>query len=631
MKKFCSIILLGAILALVSCTKQEVTENKGVGMLTMNMDIAPQTRALSEDQLRSTAKVNIYKADYSGMVASYTYSAMPGTLYLAADKYRVDVIAGEAVQETPAIASWESKSYKGSKEFIIISGEKTSVEVLAGVSNAVTKVAFDPTVAENFNAGYTVTVTLSDEAGSNLVYDASKSEAEGYYIVNGLFEPSLTWTFTGTLAKDGTSFTKTGIIENVQAGKLYNMNLKYTVKDGDLNFTLSVDRTTENINDNIVFEPVSTGLSPSSSFEIWARRATVHADVDDSDRGDKAVRFAYCIDGSDTWSYADGVMDGEGAWKADITGLEAGTTYAYKLMIGDEAVGEALTFKTEEAPNLPNASFEYVSKVSNADYYKFYNPACGVDEGKTMFWGSGNGEGKDGINGSANMGIVITDIDKTNKIHGEQSAVLKTSSMVGMLAAGNLFTGQFMGLVETRGGIVNFGRPWESGSRPSALKIWCRYETGKINILKNESLGVTKSDFDRAQIKIAIGTWNYKTYGGSKESPVQVNTTDATTLSRVDFYNDASTIANGDVIIYNDGYSINKGEKKAYKPEQVELNTEETVRTGWIEYVIPLEYHTLTAYPTHIIVSCAASQFGDYFTGYDKTRLWVDALELIYE
>ena len=586
-----------------------------MGMLSMDMSVAAQTRALSEDELYNTAKVNIYKADYSGLVRSYDYSAIPSPLYLAADKYRVDVIAGEAVAQTPAIASWDSKSYKGSKAFEIVANQVTTVQVVANINNAVTKVAFDPTVAENFNAGYTLTMTLSDEAASSLVYDASKSGAEGYYIVADLFEPSLTWTFTGTLAKDGSTFTKTGVIENVQPGKLYSMNLKYTIKDGDLVFTLSVDRTTEIVDDTIIFEPVSTGLSASSIYEIWATRATVHADVDAAESEGKAVQFAYSTDGGSTWSYADGVNDSEGTWKAELNGLAPATTYTYALMIGGEQVGEPMTFQTEAAPNLPNASFEYVSKVSGQDYYKFYDPNCGVAEGSYMFWGSGNGEGTEGVNGSANMGIVITTIDTSDKIDGNQSVVAQTSSMVGMLAAGNLFTGQFAGLVGTSGGKVNFGRPWTS--RPSAMRIWCKYETGKFNIINNNNLGISESDFDRAQVKIAIGTWDYKKYGGTKDSPVHINTTDASTF--VDYYTDPSTIANGDVIIYNDGYTINNGEKVA------------ATTTGWIEYVIPLEYRNLNAYPTHIVVSCAASQYGDYFTGYDKTKLWIDAVELIYE
>ena len=615
MRKFISIISMGLVLCAASCTKQEVSQEQGMGMLSMDMSVAAQTRALSEYELFNTAKVNIYKADYSGLVRSYAYSEIPSPLYLAADKYRVDVIAGEAVATTPAIASWDSKSYKGSQAFEIVANQVTTVQVVANINNAVTKVAFDPTVAENFNPGYTMTMTLSDEAASSLVYDASKNGAEGYYIVTGLFEPSLTWTFTGTLAKDGSIFTKTGVIENVQPGKLYSMNLKYTIKDGDLVFSLSVDRTTQIVDDTIIFEPVSTGLSASSIYEIWATRATLHADVDAAESEGKAVQFAYSTDGGSTWSYADGVNDSEGTWKAELKGLTPATTYTYALMIGGEQIGEPMTFKTEAAPNLPNASFEYVSKVSGQDYYKFYDPNCGVAEGSYMFWGSGNGEGTEGVNGSANMGIVITTIDTSDKIDGNQSVVAQTSSMVGMLAAGNLFTGQFAGLVGTSGGKVNFGRPWTS--RPSAMRIWCKYETGKFNIINNNNLGISESDFDRAQVKVAIGTWDYKKYGGTKDSPVHINTTDASTF--VDYYTDPSTIANGDVIIYNDGYTINNGEKVA------------ATTTGWIEYVIPLEYRNLNAYPTHIVVSCAASQYGDYFTGYDKTKLWVDAVELIYE
>ena len=616
MKKILTFIIIGLGFAAASCTKADVSESKGEGMLSVDMSIASQTRAaVGEDELLNTAVVNIYKADFSGLVRSYTYSDIPSPMYLAADKYRVDVLAGEAVAATPEGASWDSKSYKGSQAFEIVAGQVTTVQVVANVNNAVTKASFDPTVAENFNEGYTLTMTLSDEAASTLVYDASKSGAEGYYIVAGLFEPSLTWTFTGTLAKDGSSFTKTGVIENVEPGKLYNMNLKYTIKDGDLVFSLSVDRSTEIVDDTIIFEPVSTGLAPSSVYEIWATRATIHADVDASEGEGKTIKFAYSTDEGSTWTYVDAVNDSEGTYKAELTGLAPQTKYTYALCIDDVQIGEPMTFTTEAAPNFPNASFEYVSKVTGNNYYKFYDPNCGVEEGMKMFWGSGNGEGPDGVTGSANMNIVITDVDTSTKIDGNQSVVAQTSSMVGMLAAGNLFAGQFVGLVGTSGGIVNFGRPWSS--RPTAMRIWCKYETGLINILNNNNLGVTKNDYDRAQIKVAIGTWDYKKYGGSKESPVQINTTDESTF--VDYYTDPSTIANGDVIIYKEGYSINKGE----------LITADT--TGWIEYVIPLEYHNLNAYPTHIVVSCAASQFGDYFTGYDKTKLWIDAVELIYE
>lgn len=611
MKKILTIASVG-LLMVASCAKTELKENnEGMGMLTVDMSIPSQTRAYSEADLYNSAVVNIYKADFSGLVRSYAYNDIPSPLYLAADSYRVDVIAGEATAANPAAASWENKSYKGSKEFTITAGRETSVQVVASVNNAVTNITFDPSIAENFNAGYTFTIGL--DASSQLVYNAAKSGAEGYFIVAGLVDPVFEWTFAGTLL-DGTSFTRTGTITDVLPGKLYKMNLMYTVKDGKLDFSLSVDYSTEIFDDTIIFEPVSTGLAASSIYEIWAAHATLHADVDATEYANSTVQFAYSSDGS-AWTTVDGVNDSEGTWKADINGLTPSTTYTYRLLIDDVQVGEEKTFTTEAAPKLPNGSFEYVSKVSGESYYKFYDPSCGVEDGSYMFWGSGNGEGSEGVSGSASMGIVITTIDTGDKKDGNQSVLCKNNSIVGMLTAGNLFTGQFAGLVGTSGGKVNFGRPWTS--RPTALRIWCKYQTGKINILKNESLGVTKNDYDRAQVKVAIGTWDYKKYGGTKNSPVHINTTDASTF--VDFFTDPNTIANGDLIIYNDGYMLNHGAKV----------TETT--SEWVEYIIPLDYRQLSAYPTHIVISCATSQFGDYFTGYDGGKLWIDGAELIYE
>ena len=617
MKKIITILSLGMALFVASCAKVELKENKGVGVLNVDMTLPVQTRAaLSESELQNTASVKIYKADFSGLVRSYTYSSMPSPLYLAVDSYRVDVEAGEAVSAVPAVASWENKSYKGSKEFTITAGNVNNVEVIANVNNAITNISFDESVAANFNAGYNFTIGLSaDDAATQLVYDAAKSGSEGYFIVDGLDEPSFTWTFTGTLAKDGSTFTKTGTIPGIVPGKLYKMNLKYTIKDGDLNFTLYVDYTTDIVDDTIIFEPVSTGLASSAAYEIWAGHATVHADVDPIENEGATVQFAYSADGS-SWTTVDGENDAPGMWKAVLTNLTGSTTYTYRLLINGEPVGEDKTFTTDVARKLPNGSFEYVSDAPG--FYMFYDPNCGVEEGKTMFWGSGNGEGSYGVEGSASMGAIITTIDKNDKIDGNQSVVAQSQWAVVKFAAGNIFTGQFAGLVGTAGGKVNFGRPWEA--RPTALKLYCKYTTGQINRVDQIPPGVDivkNQTYDRAEVKFALGTWNYKTYGGTKESPVQINTTQSSTF--VDYAIDQSTIAYGNVVIYNDGYCY-------YNKSKEYVTTSE-----WREYIIPLDYKDLKTTPTHIIISCASSQYGDYFTGCDTSKLWIDKVELVYE
>lgn len=614
--KIVRIIAIAGLLAAAACVKVE-THYTAYGSLQMSMDLSDQTKALTDDDLYNSAVVNIYKNDFSGLVRTYPYIGIPSPFYLAVGDYRVDVLAGECTSANPAAASWESKSYKGSKEFTILENQSQSVQVTAYVSNAVTSITLDQTVAENFAAGYSLTIGLDPEDSSTqLIYDAGKSGKEGYFIISELIDPSLVWTFSGNLAKDGSAFTKSGKIDGVEAGKLYKMSLKYTLKDGDLGLSLVVDESTDIFDDTIIFEPVSTGLAPSAPYEIWAAHATIHADVDEDTAAGASIQFAYSSNGTN-WVTVDGVKDSEATWKADLKGLTPSTRYTYKLMINGEQTGDVMTFTTEAAPNFPNASFEYASLVTGESYYKFYDPNCGVAEGMTMFWGSGNGEGPDGVNGSASMGPVITTIDTSDKIDGKQSVVAQTTSMAGILAAGNLFTGQFKRLIGTEGGEVNFGRPWTS--RPSAVRLYCKYSTGKMDIIKGSPAGMSlsKNDYDRAQLKVAIGTWDYKKYGGTKDSPVLVNTTDESTF--VDYFTDPSTIANGDLIIYHDGYMINNGQK-------VNATT-----TSWIEYLIPLEYHTLTEYPTHVVVSFASSQFGDYFSGYSASKLWIDKVELVYE
>lgn len=330
-----------------------------------------------------------------------------------------------------------------------------------------------------------------------------------------------------------------------------------------------------------------------------------------------ASQFRYREKGTEQWTdvqTSDIAADG-GMYTAHIKGLRAQTDYEVYAISGTDET-PVTEFVTSSAKPLPNSSFEYTSLVTGKDYYKFYDPSCGVNDGSYMFWGSGNGEGPDGINGSANMGIVITTVDTKDKVDGRQSVCAQTSEMVGILAAGNLFTGQFYGLVGTEGGMVNFGRPWTT--RPKALKLHLKYATDRINIISKMPVGVTltNQDYDRAQIKVALGNWNYKTYGGTQDSPVHVNTTKPSTF--VDFAKDASTIAYGDLIVYNDGYLLNNTEKV-------------TSSTGeWHEFTIPLVYNDTFTVPTHIIISCAASQYGDYFTGCSTSKLWLDAFELVY-
>lgn len=605
--KLTIITLSLSALAFGACANYgETPAAKGVFSLDVRMGEPVSRAVMSQEELLSSAKVSIYKGDFSGKVREYEYSQMPQAIYLPADDYRVDVIAGEAVKENPAAASWEQKSYKGSSDVTVKAGTSSSVTVTAKVSNVISKVAFDQTVADAFQSGYTCEVSLADTDG-RLVYDASNSGSDGFFILSG-FEPSLYWNFSGTLKKDGSTFTKSGEIKSVEEGKRYRLNLKYTEKDGLLAFDLLVDDSTNNIYDDIIFEGTSTGIAQSSRYEIWAGHFTAHADVDEAQYDKDKVRFEVREKGTQDWTPVTAVRDSEGTFSAEIKGLSPSTVYEYRLVLtslesGEEEILAAPSdVTTEKAVPVPNGGFETTSNDESGKYKSFYDPSSSDPTLQKQWWGNGNKGAT--LVGS---GSVICYPDASDYKEGTQSVCLQSRWVVVKFAAGNLFSGHFGDLIGTTGGTVYFGRPFTA--RPTALRLWVKYSGGVIN---RESGNVPsdgkKGNYDKASIRIALGTWDYKRYGGDADSPVMINTTDVSTF--VDFSTDKSTIAFGERLITSDDSNPAK---------------------DWIQMTIPLEYSSLTTYPTHIIISCAASMYGDYFTGYDNSKLWLDGMELLYE
>lgn len=306
--------------------------------------------------------------------------------------------------------------------------------------------------------------------------------------------------------------------------------------------------------------------------------------------------------GSEEWIRVDDsciTADG-GTFVAHITGLQPDTAYETVAYCGTDrsAVTE---FITDSATPLPNHSFEAVSLVTGKDYYKWYDPASSDPTARTMFWGAGDGEGPDGVNGSASMGIVLTTPERNDVPDGEICVKCASKSFAGMLTSGNIFTGQFAGLVGTSGGKLNYGRPWTT--RPKALKLKMKYESGIIDIVGSMPPGetVNKGDNDRCNIIVSVGDWDYRKCGGTPASPVHVNTVEKVFFSK----NTEGTIGYGEFVLGK--------------------STE-----GWIDVEIPIEYISMTQKPTHIIITCATSMRGDYFTGSSKSTLWLDDFDLIY-
>lgn len=285
-----------------------------------------------------------------------------------------------------------------------------------------------------------------------------------------------------------------------------------------------------------------------------------------------------------------------GAFSACIEGLMPLTTYECYAYSGSHST-DVSVFTTEEARQMPNSGFEAISNDESDKYYSFYDPLSTIVENQTKWWCSGN-------KGSTTVGASysITIPDAKDKKEGNYSVRMESQYVIVKFAAGNVFVGEFAGLVGTSGGMVNFGRPFTL--RPRKLSLWMKYENGPIDRFNSapDNDPVEKGDMDRCQVFVALGDWDYRDYGGTPNSPVQVNTTDKKT-----FFNPNSK----NVIGYG-SYVTDKA------------------TDGWVKVEIPIEYNTVSRKPTHIIVSCASSMLGDYFTGSTSSKLWIDDMELHY-
>lgn len=309
--------------------------------------------------------------------------------------------------------------------------------------------------------------------------------------------------------------------------------------------------------------------------------------------------FRYRTSGAEEWTDVSGeaLSVTGGAFSTCIAGLAPETEYELVAYSGEDET-EVATVTTEPMPLLPNGGFEEWATINNV--------VCPYLENGPAFWGTGN-------TGARVGGVIPTNstTDTRPGSSGRYAARLESKAVLGsILAAGNLFTGRFCAVRNGTNGIVGFGQPFEQ--RPTALRGWFKYNQGELNVIKTQPPGLElkKGDPDNGMIYIALGTWTPEKYGesggemfGTAETPVAIDT-----RNTASFFDPSGP----DVIAFG------------------EMPITATV-AEWQEFTIPLKYVATNRKPTHIIVVCTASRWGDYFTGSSSSVLCVDDFELIYD
>ena len=284
-------------------------------------------------------------------------------------------------------------------------------------------------------------------------------------------------------------------------------------------------------------------------------------------------------------------VDG-GSFSARLRGLQPSSRYEVVATSGDDE-SAVTVFTTEAELPLPNGGFEDWSQPGSIVY-----PYLSED---SAFWDTGN-------KGAAMVKKTITEAstDTPPGSPGRYSAALTSTfaslAGVGKFAAGNIFVGTYAETVGTNGK-VNFGRPFTS--RPVALRGWVKFSRGLIDQIDRQPRGMnlTHKDYDQGSIYIALGTWTAAGYGGTAQSPVQIYTLEESTY-----------------------FDKNSEDVVGYGEWMLTENIDD-----WKQFTIPIVYKATNIVPTHLIIVCSASRWGDYFTGSTHNRMWLDDFELVWE
>lgn len=316
-------------------------------------------------------------------------------------------------------------------------------------------------------------------------------------------------------------------------------------------------------------------------IDAWTNVAWLYGSAEEG----KANSFQYrradaeeWIDVPSDWLTVDG-----GSFSARLIHLDSQTQYVARAISNDEHSVE-VEFTTGEIVQLPDSDFTQWWKDN-----KIWNPWT---EGGESFWSTGN-------KGAATLGQSNTvPIEDTSSETGYRGAKLETRfvgiSIMGKLAAGNYFAGEFVKVVQTNG-ILAFGRPFSQ--RPTKLKARLKYTTAPITDASNNNpnFQYMKGQPDTCIVWCSLGDWD-------QAYEIRTSPSDRKLFDR----NDPGVIAYG------------------------EFQSGETIG-NYIDVEIPLEYVTTDRVPKYILVTASASKYGDYFTGGRGATLYLEQYELLYD
>ena len=319
------------------------------------------------------------------------------------------------------------------------------------------------------------------------------------------------------------------------------------------------------------------------SSRPWAAFAYARAEWFTLERP-AGLRFQYKAEGDGEWIDVDSGLHYDNAAKtvsADICGLQPGKTYVVRSVTDADIAGgkdfPELSFSTDSRmPTVPYMNFD--------NWYKDGDAWMPNPSGAAKVWDTANP-------GTASLGTTPTTPEESDVVSGK--AVRMESAVAGLaginkFAAGNIYLGQFGGL-EGMGAKLNWGYPFNG--RPVALRGYYKYIPKPIDYAEAPYTGL-KGTPDWGSIRIFLCDWS---------SQFIINTSKKIFLQE----DDPSVIAVSS-LYFNE------------------------TNSSYQHFTLPVHYND-NRIPTYIEIACAASRYGDYFTGGKGSVLLIDEFELVYD
>lgn len=583
--------------------------------------IASGTRATAPDV--DSFIVEILDAD-NAQVLEMTYAELKEQLKtpmeLKVGAYRMEVRS----EDTMPGVDWEHPVYGATSDFTITKAQTTSPEeVVCTLQNIKVSVEYSPDLPGFIDCVLISVDPDTDDKDDEIIFSPDPAViSEGFDITEIQKYRSGEKKYRIMAFSELTRFTVSvgdksydalnGTTEGISLEPVDKYNVRLTLSDaffascqaGDQKVTLRIEDANGGSSEVATTYRLE-GLVPvtADDYDLWANTVTLRVV---SFTPGTTVQFGLRSSGGE-WQPMAGTSQGDDfitatyapQWvpqtvkeqtvytQAAGTGIIATHSYDFRAIInGTETTG---TFTAGEVQPIPNGD---MSGWSMTGGFAFPNAAG------ESFWSSGN-------NTMTKTLCTSTDV----KFGKSAPAAKLTSTNMLVLAAGNLFTGEFA--YKSFTGTVQFGQTYAFTARPSAMKVKYHAHVGTVDKVRTSGdicPYIKKGDPDMARIFVAIVDWN---------APHEVVSGMTTTKGAWDPEKGIDNVSEGKILGYGSLWITQSTEGEDMQDAELDI--------------VWYDHETRPAEGNYsLVISCACNAYGDYFTGCSKNVMYVDDFEWVY-